>query len=60
MSDEDLNPPTLTQQEERDARPQTEQTGEVLQGVAAATPAFQTSPATVKRRQRHLLDRLRR
>lgn len=60
MSDEDLNPPTLTQQEERDAGPQTEQAGEVLQGVAAATPAFQTSPATVKRRQRHLLDRLRR
>ena len=60
MSDEDFNPPTLTQQEERDAGPQEGRTGEVLQGAAAATPAFQTSPATVKRRQRHLLDRLRR
>ena len=60
MSDEDFNPPTLTQQEERDAGPQEGRTGEVLQGAATATPAFQTSPATVKRRQRHLLDRLRR
>ena len=49
MSDEDFNPPTLTQQEERDAGPQEGQAGEALQGVAAATPAFQTSPATVKR-----------
>ena len=40
MSDEDLNPPTMTQQEERDAGPQTEQTGESLQGAAAVTPAF--------------------
>lgn len=60
MSDEDFNPPTLTQQEERDSGPQEGRTGEVLQGAATATPAFQTSPATVKRRQRHLLDRLRR
>ena len=63
MSDEDLNPPTMTQQEERDSSPQLEQTkqaGETPQGTAATTPAFQTSPATVKRRQRHLLDRLRR
>ena len=63
MSDEDLNPPTMTQQEKRDSSPQLEQTkqaGETPQGTAATTPAFQTSPATVKRRQRHLLDRLRR
>jgi len=58
MSDEDLNPPTMTQEEGRESIPQTEQTGKTPQRVAA-TPAFQTSPATVKRRQRHLLERLR-
>ena len=58
MSDEDLNPPTMTQEEGREGIPQTEQTGKTPQRVAA-TPAFQTSPATVKRRQRHLLERLR-
>ena len=58
MSDEHLNPPTMTQEEGRESIPQTEQTGKTPQRVAA-TPAFQTSPATVKRRQRHLLERLR-
>ena len=54
MSDADLNPPTLTQEQE----------GSPSDGVSSpestTTPAFQTSPATVKRRQRHLLERLRR
>ncbi len=54
MSDADLNPPTLTQEQE----------GSPSDGASSpeltTTPAFQTSPATVKRRQRHLLERLRR
>ena len=56
MSDADLNPPTLTQEQGQE--------GSLSDGVSSpestTTPAFQTSPATVKRRQRHLLERLRR
>ena len=58
MSDADLNPPTLTQEQEQG------QEGSPSDGASSpeptTTPAFQTSPATVKRRQRHLLERLRR
>lgn len=56
MSDEDLNPPTMTRRPE----PEGFLHEEDLSQAATATPAFQTSRATVKRRQRHLLERLRR
>ena len=56
MSDEDLNPPTMTRRPEPEAFLHEED----LSQAATATPAFQTSRATVKRRQRHLLERLRR
>ena len=56
MSDEDLNPPTMTRRPEREGFLHEED----LPQAATATPAFQTSRATVKRRQRHLLERLRR
>jgi len=54
MSDADLNPPTLTQEQEGSP------SGGASSPESTTTPAFQTSPATVKRRQRHLLERLRR
>ena len=54
MSDEDLTPPTMTQEQENS--PQEEAPSQ----DTTPTPAFHTSPATVKRRQRHLLERLRR
>ena len=56
MSDEDLNPPTMTRRPEQEGFLHEED----LPQAATATPAFQTSRATVKRRQRHLLERLRR
>jgi len=56
MSDEDLNPPTMTRKPEQEGFLHEED----LPQAATATPAFQTSRATVKRRQRHLLERLRR
>ena len=56
MSDEDLNPPTMTRRPEQEGFLREED----LPQAATATPAFQTSRATVKRRQRHLLERLRR
>ena len=56
MSDEDLNPPTMTQEQEQEGAAQEEESS---QGTTSA-PAFHASPATVKRRQRHLLERLRR
>ena len=56
MSDEDLNPPTMTRRPEQEGFLHEED----LPQATTATPAFQTSRATVKRRQRHLLERLRR
>ena len=56
MSDEDLNPPTMTRRPEQEGFLHEED----LPQAATATPAFQTSRATVKRRQRHPLERLRR
>ena len=56
MSDEDLNPPTMTRRPEQEGFLHEKD----LPQTATATPAFQTSRATVKRRQRHLLERLRR
>ena len=54
MSDEDLTPPTMTQEQENSPQEK------VPSQDTTPTPAFHTSPATVKRRQRHLLERLRR
>jgi len=56
MSDADLNPPTLTQEQGQEGSP----SDGASSPEPTTTPAFQTSPATVKRRQRHLLERLRR
>lgn len=56
MSDEDLNPPTMTRRPEQEGSPQEKE----LSQAVTVTPAFLTSRATVKRRQRHLLERLRR
>ena len=56
MSEEDLNPPTMTRRPEQEGSPQEKE----LSQAVTVTPAFLTSRATVKRRQRHLLERLRR
>nr|WP_243858906.1 BCCT family transporter [Actinomyces sp. ZJ308] len=49
----------MTQEPEQEGSEREEEASEQSQGTTS-TPAFHASPATVKRRQRHLLERLRR